>query len=175
MPRHRSACAQRNLPKYSASRRFRYLVLVVPDTRHRRDDRRPMFEEPFQKENAYAETEFDDAVLGAEQGFGADQGFGGDRGFGEEPGPADDPVLAHAAEVIRSWEVPATARRAKVIQAALLGALEYEGIGPELVAPMAVGPLVQALAAVEVELADARRRVEELERVLAARLPGERP
>ncbi|WP_245546076.1 hypothetical protein [Nocardia higoensis] len=101
-----------------------------------------MFEESVHEESAYEDTVF------------------------------DDPALADVAEVIRAWTVPAGARRARVIKAALLGALDHEDVGPELLADMAIGPLVEALAQVELELADARRRIDELERASAVARPA---
>ncbi|WP_228805197.1 hypothetical protein [Nocardia higoensis] len=84
----------------------------------------------------------------------------------------DDEMARHdAAEMIEEWRVPVGARRARVIKAALLGALRHRGVGPELIADMAIGPLVEALAQVELELADARRRIDELERASAG-APG---
>ncbi|WP_067863510.1 hypothetical protein [Nocardia shimofusensis] len=80
----------------------------------------------------------------------------------------DEPVPSDVAEVIEAWRVPAGARRARVIKAALLGALGHEDVGPELIADLAIGPLVEALAQVELELADARRRIDELERASAS-------
>lgn len=79
----------------------------------------------------------------------------------------DESAPAEATEVIEAWAVPAGARRARVIKAALLSALEHGYADPEMLADMAIGPLVEALAQVEVELADARRRIDELERASA--------
>jgi len=98
-----------------------------------------MFEESVHEESAYEETTFDESAQ-----------------------------AEAAAEVIRSWAVPAGARRAQVIRAALIGALGYKDVGSELIADLAVGPLVEALAQMEVELADARRRIDELERASSA-------
>jgi len=84
-----------------------------------------------------------------------------------EESAVEESAAADAVEVIEAWVVPAGARRARVIKAALRGALEQGYADPEMLADMAIGPLVEALAQVEVELADARRRIDELERASA--------
>ncbi|SLH27297.1 Uncharacterised protein [Mycobacteroides abscessus subsp. abscessus] len=70
--------------------------------------------------------------------------------------------------------MPAGARKAGVIKAALLQALEDEDFqAPELVADLVVGPLLIAVGELEVALGDAQRRIAVLERALADRLPPE--
>jgi hypothetical protein len=73
------------------------------------------------------------------------------------------------AEVVESWKVPAGAPIAARIRENILEAIDTGFDDPQLVADLAVGPLVMALAQLEVGLADARRRIEELERALARR------
>lgn len=72
------------------------------------------------------------------------------------------------AEVVESWNVPAEATVAARIRKNILVAIERGYDDPQLVADLAVGPLVMALGQLEVELADARRRIEDLERALGA-------
>ncbi|GAB2523866.1 hypothetical protein [Nocardia heshunensis] len=73
------------------------------------------------------------------------------------------------AEVVESWNVPAEAIVAARIRNNILVAIERGYDDPQLVADLAVGPLVMALGQLEVELADARRRIAELERQLEAK------
>ncbi|MBF6328871.1 hypothetical protein [Nocardia transvalensis] len=77
------------------------------------------------------------------------------------------------AEVVESWNVPAEAPVAARIRKNILVAIERGYDDPQLVADLAVGPLVMALGQLEVGLADARRRIEELERALDERGPSE--
>ncbi|MRH86404.1 hypothetical protein GFY24_02785 [Nocardia sp. SYP-A9097] len=72
------------------------------------------------------------------------------------------------AEVVESWTVPAEAVVAARIRNNILVAIERGYDDPQLVADLAVGPLVMALGQLEVELADARRRIADLERVVQA-------
>ncbi|MEV0249701.1 hypothetical protein AB0H76_24075 [Nocardia sp. NPDC050712] len=79
-------------------------------------------------------------------------------------------TAAHStAEVVESWQVPAEATQAELIRSNILVAIEQGYDDPQLVADLAVGPLVMALGKLEVGLADARRRIAELERALAER------
>ncbi|WP_067826260.1 hypothetical protein [Nocardia inohanensis] len=71
------------------------------------------------------------------------------------------------AEVVESWDVPAQAPVATLIRQNILVAIERGYDDPQLVADLAVGPLVMALGKLEVELADARRRIAELERAIS--------
>ncbi|MVU79957.1 hypothetical protein GPX89_22265 [Nocardia sp. ET3-3] len=73
------------------------------------------------------------------------------------------------AEVVESWNVPAEAIVAARIRNNILVAIERGYDDPQLVADLAVGPLVMALGQLEVDLADARRRIAELERVVDAK------
>ncbi|WP_067834889.1 hypothetical protein [Nocardia lijiangensis] len=80
------------------------------------------------------------------------------------------------AEVVESWTVPVEATQAGLIRSNILVAIEQGYDDPQLVADLAVGPLVMALGKLEltvgkleVGLAEARRRIEELERALAER------
>ncbi|WP_040784943.1 hypothetical protein [Nocardia pneumoniae] len=79
---------------------------------------------------------------------------------------SDEPTPAGTAEVVESWNVPAGATVAQRIRSNILVAIERGYDDPQLVADLAVGPLVMALGKLEIELADARRRIEELERVI---------
>lgn len=73
------------------------------------------------------------------------------------------------AEVVESWNVPAEAPVAARIRQNILAAIEGGLDDPQLVADLAVGPLVMALGQLEVGLAQAQRRIDELERALGAR------
>ncbi|MFF3568437.1 hypothetical protein [Nocardia jiangxiensis] len=76
------------------------------------------------------------------------------------------------AEVVESWNVPREAVLAARIRTNILKAIGEGYDDPQLVADLAVGPLVMALGRLEVGLADAQRRIEELERALAGRDGG---
>jgi hypothetical protein len=80
----------------------------------------------------------------------------------EEPSPT-------VAAVVESWRVPSGAPVANRIRTNILEAIEAGLDDPQLVADLAVGPLVMALGQLEVELAQARRRIDELERAVAGR------
>ncbi|MBU3059975.1 hypothetical protein KO481_00305 [Nocardia sp. NEAU-G5] len=73
------------------------------------------------------------------------------------------------AEVVESWNVPAEAPVATRIRQNILAAIEQGLDDPQLVADLAVGPLVMALGRLEVGLAQAQRRIEELEQALGGR------
>ncbi|MGY4098192.1 hypothetical protein ACW2Q0_01300 [Nocardia sp. R16R-3T] len=74
--------------------------------------------------------------------------------------------LPTTAEVVESWKVPAAATAAARIRSNILAAIDQGFDDPQLVADLAVGPLVVTLGQLEVGLADARRRIDELERAL---------
>ncbi|WP_067884666.1 hypothetical protein [Nocardia vaccinii] len=76
------------------------------------------------------------------------------------------------AEVVGSWNIPREAVLAARIRRNILQAIGKGFDDPQLVADLAVGPLVMALGQLETGLADARRRIEELERALAEREGG---
>lgn len=78
-------------------------------------------------------------------------------------------VPGGVAEVVESWTVPERSVQAKLIRANILAAIEQGFDDPQLVADLAVGPLVMALGQLEVGLADANRRIAELERALRER------
>lgn len=80
-----------------------------------------------------------------------------------------EPEPTTTAEVVESWNVPAGAVVANRIRNNILIAIERGYDDPQLVADLAVGPLVMSLGQLEVELADARRRIDELERALQER------
>ncbi|MCP2320409.1 hypothetical protein APR12_005791 [Nocardia amikacinitolerans] len=82
---------------------------------------------------------------------------------------SEEPAPHTTAEVVESWTVPAGATQAGLIRSNILVAIEQGYDDPQLVADLAVGPLVMALGKLEVGLAEARRRIEELERALAER------
>ena len=83
---------------------------------------------------------------------------------------------ATVAEVVESWKVPAEAPVATLIRQNILAAIRLEPKDdsqprfddPQLVADLAVGPLVMAVGQLEVGLARAHRRIDELERALDA-------
>jgi len=73
------------------------------------------------------------------------------------------------AEVVKSWNVPSEATVASRIRSNLLEAIGEGFDEPQFVADLAVGPLVIALGQLEVSLAEAWRRIDQLERALARR------
>ncbi|MGN2635170.1 hypothetical protein ACWEKT_04045 [Nocardia takedensis] len=79
--------------------------------------------------------------------------------------PDDLPTVS---EAVASWPVPRGARQAEMIRTNILGAIEGGLDDPELVADLAVGPLVIALGQLEVQLAEARRYITHLEQRLSA-------
>ncbi|MGY1945910.1 hypothetical protein [Nocardia asiatica] len=79
---------------------------------------------------------------------------------------SDEPTSASIAEVVGSWNVPPGATVAERIRSNILVAIERGYDDPQLVADLAVGPLVMALGRLEVELTEARRRIDELERAV---------
>ncbi|MFC9432942.1 hypothetical protein [Nocardia sp. NPDC057030] len=81
---------------------------------------------------------------------------------------SDEPTPT-TAEVVQSWNVPTGATVAHRIRANILTAIGQGYDDPQLVADLAVGPLVMALGQLEVGLADARRRIAELEQALGER------
>ncbi|WP_036496459.1 hypothetical protein [Nocardia sp. BMG111209] len=83
----------------------------------------------------------------------------------EESGPGES--VPTVAAVVESWKVPDDAPVALQIRHNILVAIEGGYDDPQLVADLAVGPLVVAVGRLEVDLADARRRIAELERELA--------
>ncbi|MGW4774124.1 hypothetical protein ACWEO2_39550 [Nocardia sp. NPDC004278] len=85
---------------------------------------------------------------------------------------SEESTPATTAEVVESWNVPVGATVAGRIRSNILVAIERGYDDPQLVADLAVGPLVMALGQLEVGLADARRRIDELERALAQRGGG---
>ncbi|MGW4356473.1 hypothetical protein ACWELJ_30740 [Nocardia sp. NPDC004582] len=82
---------------------------------------------------------------------------------------SEEVVPPTVAEVVESWNVPAEAVVAARIRNNILVAIERGYDDPQLVADLAVGPLVMALGQLEVDLADARRRIAELERAAQAK------
>lgn len=85
---------------------------------------------------------------------------------------SDDITPSTTARVVESWNVPEAATVASRIRSNILVAIERGYDDPQLVADLAVGPLVMALGQLEVGLAEAKRRIEELERTLAERDGG---
>ena len=79
------------------------------------------------------------------------------------------------AEMVAAWPLPARAHLADSGRRALLATIEaiveegYEEPAPEALADLALGPLLVMLGRLEIDLADARTRIEELERVLGDR------
>ncbi|MBH0778555.1 hypothetical protein IT779_19940 [Nocardia sp. NEAU-351] len=72
-------------------------------------------------------------------------------------------------EAVGAWPIPDGAERARRIQENLMAAVRGAFPDPQMVAYLAVGPLMVAMGRIEVELLDARRRIGELERALAER------
>ncbi len=84
---------------------------------------------------------------------------------------SDEPIPT-TAEVVESWNVPAGGTVARRIRSNILAAIGQGYDDPQLVADLAVGPLVTAVGQLEVALADAQRRIAELERALGTRGDG---
>lgn len=80
-----------------------------------------------------------------------------------------DRPAATVAEVVAAWNVPAGAPMALRIRASVLDAIAQGYDDPQLVADLAVGPLVIAVGRLETELAEAHRRIAELEQVIGGR------
>ncbi|WP_410871471.1 hypothetical protein [Nocardia sp. A7] len=79
------------------------------------------------------------------------------------------------AEMVAAWPLPPGAHLADSVRRSLLATLEataeggYGELPPEALADLAIGPLVIMLGRLEVDLADARTRIDELERALRDR------
>ncbi|MFC6011547.1 hypothetical protein [Nocardia lasii] len=79
------------------------------------------------------------------------------------------------AEMVAAWPLPPRAYLADSVRRALLATIEatdeqgYGELPPEALADLAIGPLLIMLGRLEVDLADARTRIEELERALTER------
>ncbi|MFD3707497.1 hypothetical protein ACFWUP_30545 [Nocardia sp. NPDC058658] len=79
------------------------------------------------------------------------------------------------AEMVAAWPLPQGAHLADSVRRALLATLEatveegYSEPPPESLATLALGPLLIMLGRLEIDLADARTRIDELERALGAR------
>ncbi|AHH22311.1 hypothetical protein NONO_c75560 [Nocardia nova SH22a] len=73
---------------------------------------------------------------------------------------------ATVSEVVAGWNVPAGAPVALRIRDSILEAIAQGYDDPQLVADLAVGPLVIAVGRLETELAEARRRITALEQVI---------
>ncbi|RMI34030.1 hypothetical protein [Nocardia stercoris] len=83
---------------------------------------------------------------------------------GYDESDLDDEARAEAlAKVVESWRIPPGAAMAQQIRANLLAVIGT-GVGDaQLVADLAVGPLVMVVGRLEVALADAERRITALE------------
>ncbi|MEV0542954.1 hypothetical protein [Nocardia salmonicida] len=75
------------------------------------------------------------------------------------------------AEIVASWPLPQGAHLADTIRRGLLATIGagYDDPDPQVVADLAIGPLMIMLGRLEVDLADARTRIDELERALRDR------
>ncbi|WP_040793065.1 hypothetical protein [Nocardia paucivorans] len=85
---------------------------------------------------------------------------------------SDQSAPTTTAEVVEAWEVPPGALAATRIRDNILQAVRHGYDDPQLIADLAVGPLVMAVGQLEVALADARRRITELEAELGRRFAG---
>jgi hypothetical protein len=89
---------------------------------------------------------------------------------------SEQPVSA--AEMVAAWPLPPQAHLADAIRRNLLATLEatmeggYGELPPESLAHLALGPVMIMLGRLEVDLADARTRIDELERALRERRTG---
>ncbi|MFD4352785.1 hypothetical protein ACFWPK_15720 [Nocardia sp. NPDC058519] len=75
------------------------------------------------------------------------------------------------AGIVASWPLPQGAHLADTIRRDLLATLDG-GLGdldPQTVAALAIGPLLIMLGRLEIDLADARTRIDQLERELRDR------
>ncbi len=84
----------------------------------------------------------------------------------QQPGDGSPPSVA---DVVAAWNVPAGASVALRIRDSILEAIAQGYDDPQLVADLAVGPLVIAVGRMENELAEARRRIDALEQVIDGR------
>ncbi|TCK00708.1 hypothetical protein [Nocardia alba] len=81
------------------------------------------------------------------------------------------------AEMVAAWPLPPGAHLADAVRRQLLATLEATAeqgdgeLAPEALAPLALAPLLIVLGRLEVDLADARTRIDELERALLDRRP----
>ncbi|MFE3541964.1 hypothetical protein ACFXK0_03200 [Nocardia sp. NPDC059177] len=89
----------------------------------------------------------------------------------EEPQYEDAtvPTWTAAEMVEQSWVLPPDAHLADTIKQVVLGMIEQGFEDPQLVAAFAIGPAVIAIGRLETDLADARRRIDELEQALRER------
>ncbi|GGN87854.1 hypothetical protein [Nocardia rhizosphaerihabitans] len=80
-----------------------------------------------------------------------------------------EPEVVSTAEIVAGWELPAGAFLADTIRRGVLATIDAGYDDPAAIADLAIGPLVIALGRLEVDLADARTRIAELERRLGRR------
>lgn len=77
--------------------------------------------------------------------------------------------------MVAAWPLPPGAHLADSVRRGLLATLEatyeqgYGELPPEALADLALGPLLIMLGRLEIDLADARTRIDELERALRER------
>lgn len=76
-------------------------------------------------------------------------------------------------QIVEGWDLPAGAYLTDTIRRGLLAALSTGIDDPQAIADVAIGPVVIALGRMEVDLADARSRIDELERALRQRDGGD--
>ncbi len=89
----------------------------------------------------------------------------------DESGLDDDERAARLARIVESWTIPPDASMAGRIRENLLAIIDGGLDDPQLVADLAVGPLVMVVGRLEVALADAERRITALEK--SRNPPGE--
>lgn len=81
-----------------------------------------------------------------------------------------EPVATSTAALLDGLRLPADAHLTESIRVFLRAAVEGEGgDDPEALAALALGPLLIALGRLEIDLADARTRIADLEQVLGGR------
>ncbi|WP_278261003.1 hypothetical protein [Nocardia sp. AG03] len=87
------------------------------------------------------------------------------------PQPVDvDTEIRTAAEMVeRGWELPTDAHLADTVKQVVLGMIEQGYADPQMIAAFAIGPAVVAIGRLEHDLADARRRIDQLEQALRER------
>ncbi|MGS2807557.1 hypothetical protein [Nocardia sp. MW-W600-9] len=81
-----------------------------------------------------------------------------------------EPMVTSTAAFLDAVRLPPDAHLTESIRVFLRAAVEGEGAAdPEALAALALGPLLIALGRLEIDLADARTRIADLEQVLGGR------
>ncbi|WP_280346800.1 hypothetical protein [Nocardia neocaledoniensis] len=89
--------------------------------------------------------------------------------FDESRNGGRDAMPPSFAEIVAGWALPENAYLADTIRRDVLALIASGYDDPEAIAAVALGPLVMALGRLEVDLADARTRIAELEQAAQPR------